>query len=170
VTVNTVPPQTITITAANTVVPYDPASGNTFTINDTATPPPVNGITFTLSGTPQTGDTFTIGPNTGGSNDGSNATALSNLVSSTAFNGSTLTNAYGDYVNNVGNTASQITAANTAQAAVVSQYTTLQQSVSGVNLDEEATNLVMYQQLYQANSKVIQTAQSLFATILQALN
>ena len=52
----------------------------------------------------------------------------------------------------------------------MSQITALQQSVSGVNLDEEATNLVMYQQLYQANSKVIQAAQSLFNTILQAIN
>ena len=48
----------------------------------------------------------------------------------------------------------------------VSQITTAQQSVSGVNLDEEASNLLQYQQLYQANSKVIQTAASLFQTLL----
>jgi flagellar hook-associated protein 1 len=170
VTVDSVPPQTVTISATTQVVSYDAASGNTFTINSTATPPPINGISFTLQGTPANGDQFTIGPNTGGTKDGSNAVAMANLVSSTALGGSTLTNAYGNYVNNVGNTASQITAANTAQTVLVSQITQQQQSVSGVNLDEEATNLVMYQQLYQANSKVIQTAQSLFQTILQALN
>jgi len=171
VTVNSSPPQTITIGATTDVVPYDPASGNTFTINSTATPPvSPNGISFTLNGTPKDKDTFTIGPNTGGTIDGSNATAMANLVSGTALGGSTLTDSYADYVNNVGNTASQVTAAGTAQSTLVSQITQQQQSVSGVNLDEEATNLVMYQQLYQANSKVIQTADSLFDTILQAIN
>jgi flagellar hook-associated protein 1 FlgK len=171
VTVDSSPPQTITIAATTDVVPYDPASGNTFTINSTATPPTSpNGISFTLNGTPKDKDSFTIGPNTGGNNDGSNVIAMANLISSTALGGSTLTDSYADYVNNVGNTASQVTAAGTAQSTLVSQITQQQQSVSGVNLDEEATNLVMYQQLYQANSKVIQTADSLFDTILQAIN
>lgn len=48
----------------------------------------------------------------------------------------------------------------------MTQITTAQQSVSGVNINEEAANLLQYQQLYQANSKVIQTAQTLFQTIL----
>ncbi|GAB2870203.1 flagellar hook-associated protein FlgK [Paraburkholderia jirisanensis] len=169
VTVNTTPPKSYTISATNPEVPYDAASGNTFTVNTTPPTSP-NGISFTLNGTPQDKDTFTIGPNTGGTLDGSNALAMANLVSSTALGGSTLTDSYADYVNNVGNTASQVTAAGTAQGTLVSQITQQQQSVSGVNLDEEATNLVMYQQLYQANSKVIQTADSLFDTILQAIN
>ncbi|HEY3596534.1 MAG TPA: flagellar hook-associated protein FlgK [Paraburkholderia sp.] len=171
VTVNTTPPQTITIGAATDPVPYDPTNGTTFTINSTATPPvSPNGISFTLTGKPATGDTFTVGPNTGGTADGSNASAMSNLVSSTALGGATLTDSYAGYVNNIGNTASQVTAAATSQGTLVSQITAQQQSVSGVNLDEEATNLLQFQQLYQANSKVIQTAQSLFDTILQALN
>ena len=54
--------------------------------------------------------------------------------------------------------------------AVLTQATTAQQSVSGVNLNEEAANLIQYQQLYQANSKVIQTASTLFSTLLGIFN
>jgi flagellar hook-associated protein 1 len=79
---------------------------------------------------------------------------------------STLTAAYAAYVNNIGNAASQLKAANTSQTALVTQITSAQQSVSGVNLDEEASNLLQYQQAYQANSKVIQTANSMFQTLM----
>ncbi len=171
VTVNTTPPTTVTIGATTDPVPYDPANGSTFTINSTATPPTSpNGISFSLSGKPANGDTFTIAPNTGGSNDGSNANAISNLVSSTALSGTTLTNSYANYVNTIGNTTSQLNAAATAQTTLVSQITSQQQSVSGVNIDEEATNLLQFQQLYQANSKVIQTAESLFQTLIQSIS
>ncbi|CAB3760962.1 flagellar hook-associated protein FlgK [Paraburkholderia humisilvae] len=171
VTVNTTPPQTITIGATTDTVPYDPTNGATYTINSTATPPASpNGISFSLQGSPATGDTFTVGPNSGGTQDGSNATALFNLSTSTVFNGTTLTNGYAQFVNNVGNTTSNLLAMSTTQSATLAQITAQQQSVSGVNLDEEATNLLQYQQLYQANSKVIQTAQSMFDTILQAIS
>jgi flagellar hook-associated protein 1 FlgK len=170
ITVNTTPPQTIAIGAPTDTVPYNPSSGNTYTINSTTTPTPAgtpNGITFSLTGKPASGDTFTIAPNTGGTNDGSNAAAIANLVSSKALGGSqTLTGAYASYVNGVGNTASQLNASSSAQSTLVAQITAQQQSVSGVNLDEEATNLLQYQQLYQANSKVIQTAESLFQTLI----
>jgi len=86
------------------------------------------------------------------------------------FNGTTLTNGYAEFVNNIGNTASNLQSMSQAQSSTLSQIQAQQQSVSGVNLDEEATNLLQYQQLYQANSKVIQTAQSLFDTILQAIS
>ena len=49
---------------------------------------------------------------------------------------------------------------------MIKQITAAQQSVSGVNLDEEAANLIKYQQMYQANSKVISTANTLFETLL----
>jgi flagellar hook-associated protein 1 len=54
----------------------------------------------------------------------------------------------------------------TSQSAVLSAATSAQSSVSGVNLDEEATNLIQYQQQYQAAAKVISTASTLFQTIL----
>ncbi|GLU33979.1 flagellar hook-associated protein FlgK [Trinickia caryophylli] len=144
--------------AATTGTSFPYASGNTYTYN---------GMTFTVSGSPNNGDTFTIAKNTG-TDDGRNALAMSKLISQqTLGNGTaTLTGAYANYVNNVGNAASQLKATSTAQTALVKQITESQQSVSGVNLDEEAGNLLKYQQLYQANSKVIQTAQSMFQTLM----
>ncbi|MDQ7979110.1 flagellar hook-associated protein FlgK [Paraburkholderia sp. SARCC-3016] len=164
------PQQTFTVTAANPGVPYDPTNGDTYTVTNPGPPATSpNGISFTVSGTPADGDTFTIGPNTGGTQDGSNATAIFNVSTSTAFGGTTLTNGYAEFVNNVGNTASNLESMATAKSSTLAQIQSQQQSVSGVNLDEEATNLLEYQQMYQASSKVIQTAQSLFQTILQAL-
>jgi flagellar hook-associated protein 1 FlgK len=157
------------ITSATTVVPYSPASGATMTVNTTpATAGSMNGVTFTLSGTPGNTDTFTIAANTGAQSDGRNATLMSNIVSAQTLNGgtTTLTAAYANYVNNVGNTTNSVNASNTTQTALVTQITSAQQSVSGVNINEEAANLLQYQQLYQANSKVIQTADTLFQTIL----
>jgi flagellar hook-associated protein 1 FlgK len=157
------------ITSATTVVPYSPSSGATMTISTTpATAGSMNGISLTLSGTPANGDTFTIAANSGAQSDGRNATIMSNLVSATAYGGgtTTLTTAYANYVNAVGNETNAANASNTTQTALVSQITSAQQSVSGVNINEEAANLLQYQQLYQANSKVVQTADTLFQTLL----
>lgn len=157
------------ITSATTVVPYSAASGATMTINTTpVTTGSMNGITVTLSGTPANGDTFTIASNTGAQSDGRNATLMSDIVSAQTLSGgtATLTTAYANYVNTIGNTTNSVNASNTTQTALVTQITSAQQSVSGVNINEEAANLLQYQQLYQANSKVIQTADTLFQTIL----
>ncbi|NPT33068.1 flagellar hook-associated protein FlgK [Paraburkholderia xenovorans] len=167
VTVAGTPPTTYTIASAATVVPYSSATGATLTINN-ATAGQMNNVSVTISNAPAAGDKFTIGPNTGATNDGRNALALSNLSTAKALSGGTvtLTGAYANYVNNIGNQTNQIQTSSTAQSSLVTQITTAQQSVSGVNINEEAANLLQYQQLYQANSKVIQTAQTLFQTIL----
>ena len=167
VTAGTPPTTTTYNTATTPVIPYSATTGATLTINN-ATAGSMNGVTVTISGAPANGDTFTIGPNTGANNDGRNALALSNLSSAKALAGGTvtLTGAYANYVNQVGNQTNQIQTSSTAQTSLVTQITTAQQSVSGVNINEEAANLLQYQQLYQANSKVIQTAQTLFQTIL----
>jgi flagellar hook-associated protein 1 len=153
------------------VVPYSAANGATMTINSPTTPPPsgaMNGVTVTLSGTPANGDSFTIAANTNAQSDGRNAQLLSNIVSSTTLNGgtSTLTGAYANYVDEVGDATNEVDAASTQQNALVTQITSAQQSVSGVNINEEAANLLQYQQLYQANSMVIQTANTLFQSII----
>ncbi|CAG4905912.1 flagellar hook-associated protein FlgK [Paraburkholderia gardini] len=176
VTVGGTPPSTVTITTAGTGVPYDPATGATLTINAGTGAPPaggwMNGVTVSLSGAPSNNDTFTIAANTGGANDGRNAQLLSALVTAKQLNGGTvtLTNAYANYVNDIGNQTNNVDAQSTAQASLVTQITTAQQSVSGVNINEEAANLLQYQQAYQANSKVIQTADTLFQTILGIFN
>ncbi|WLE57433.1 flagellar hook-associated protein FlgK [Burkholderia plantarii] len=174
VTINTTPPTSYPITGTTTQVPYDSSAGASLTITSTTQPPPsgvMNNVSVQIAGTPGDGDTFKIAPG-GASNDNRNAQAMSNLVSSKTFDGgsTTLTTAYGSYVNNIGNTAAQLAAASTAQTALVNQITSQQQSVSGVNQDEEAVNLMQYQQMYQANAKVIQTASTLFSTLLGIFN
>ncbi|MCA8275086.1 flagellar hook-associated protein FlgK [Burkholderia sp. AU30280] len=158
---------TVTDNSANPVTtsaPQNYQSGSPITLTA--------GVTVTVSGAPSAGDTFTVAPNTGGTNDGSNALALSKLVSAKSFgNGTTtLTGAYANYVNNIGNTTSQLKSSSAAQTSLIGQITQAQQSVSGVNQNEEAANLMQYQQLYQANAKVIQTASTLFQTVLGLFN
>ena len=69
-------------------------------------------------------------------------------------------------VSSVGNKAREIQVNGAASDALLAQVTTSQQSVSGVNLDEEAANLLKYQQAYQAAGKVMQIASSMFDTLL----
>ncbi|KVZ95665.1 flagellar hook-associated protein FlgK [Burkholderia ubonensis] len=186
-------PSVTNASAVTTTNPYTITIGTngagalTYTItNPSATPPttapvpytagtPITlapGLSVTMSGTPASGDTFAVKPNTGGTSDGSNALALAQLVSAKQLGGgtTTLTGAYANYVNGIGNTASQLKSSSAAQTALVGQITKAQQEVSGVNQNEEAANLMQYQQLYQANAKVIQTASTLFQTVLGLFN
>lgn len=127
-----------------------------------------NGITVNISGAPANGDTFTIAKNTGGVSDGSNALLLGALQNKKTIGGgsASFNDAYGQLVSTVGNKARQVQIANTAQTSLSTQIRAFQQSVSGVNQDEETANLLMYQQMYQANAKVIQTASTMFDAVL----
>ena len=134
-----------------------------------------NGISFTMSGTPADGDTFTIERNGNGVSDNRNALALGALqtaktLGQSAGSGSQPTTsfqgAYSQLVSQIGNTTRQMEVTAKAQAKVIAQATQAQQSVSGVNLDEEAANLLRYQQAYQASGKMMQIASTLFQTVL----
>ncbi len=143
-----------------TSVPYAGAA-------DTTTTYSFGGVSVTLAGTPDNNDTFTVAPNDGNA-DGRNALALSNLSTADLLNGGSqsITGSYSVLVAQVGSELQNVQVSSTSAQALVTQFTTQQQSVSGVNLDQEASNLLQYQQLYEANSKVIQVATSLFQTIL----
>ncbi len=147
--------------AAGAPVNYSPGATMTF-----------NGISVSVSGAPSNGDTFTIGNNTGGVSDGSNALLLGALQNQKTIDNSTASfnDGYGQLVSAVGNKARQIQISNTAQTSLASQIRAVQQSVSGVNQDEETANLLMFQQMYQANAKVIQTASTMFAAVLGIAN
>jgi flagellar hook-associated protein 1 len=153
-----------TVIAAGTAIPYDSTTGLTFT---TMTGTTTDGVTATITGAPGNGDTFDIDKNTG-PGDGTNALAMANLATTKTMNNGTdtLSSSYSNFINNIGNVTDQLQTQSTSQTAVLNQVTSQQQSVSGVNLNEEASNLIEYQQLYQANSKVIQTAQTLFQTLI----
>lgn len=125
-------------------------------------------FSFSITGSPANGDSFVIQPNTGGTSDNSNALALGQLQTSNIMgNGkTTFQSAYAQLVGIVGNTARDKQVSLTAQNTVVTQLQATQQSVSGVNLDEEAANLIRYQQAYQAAGKVITIAGKLFDQLL----
>lgn len=127
-----------------------------------------NGWTVAISGTPQAGDTFTIVPNTGGDGDNGNALQLAALQNQNTVANSTASyqSAYATLVGNVGIQASNVQTNQAAQAAALSQATQLQQSISGVNLDEEAANLLNYQQAYQAAAEMMQIANQAFQSLL----
>ncbi|WP_038907559.1 flagellar hook-associated protein FlgK [Dickeya oryzae] len=103
----------------------------------------------------------------GGVSDNTNAKALLNLQTVKVVEGkSSVSQAYASLVGDIGNKTSTAKVTDTSQKNVVSQLTTEQQSVSGVNLDEEYGDLVRYQQYYMANAKVIQTASTIFDSLL----
>ena len=148
---------TSTSYAAGTAVPYTAGASIRF-----------DGIEVKLSGAPADGDTFTIGKNAGGVSDGSNALRLGALQRKTAMDGgtSTFNGAFAKLVSEVGNRAMEIRVASATQEGVTGQIRASRDSISGVNQDEETANLLMYQQMYQANAKVIQTASTMFDAIL----
>lgn len=126
------------------------------------------GVSFTMSGNPANGDRFTVGPNTNGVGDNRNALLMGALQSAkTLVNGTaTLQGAFGQMVNMVGNKTHELDVNMTAENTMLAQVVAAQQSVSGVNLDEEAANLLRYQQAYQAAGKVMQTASKMFDVLL----
>lgn len=124
-----------------------------------------------LTGAAAVGDRFTVGYNTGGVADNRNALLLAGLQTSNTVAGTTnYQGAYSRLVSSVGNRAREIDVQGRAQDTLVTQTREAQQSLSGVNLDEEAANLIRYQQAYQASGKVLQTASRLFDTVLEIMN
>jgi flagellar hook-associated protein 1 FlgK len=84
-------------------------------------------------------------------------------------NGTTSLNAAaGQFVGDVGVKTNQANVTRDAQKTVYNDNVSAQQSVSGVNLDEEAANLLKYQQAYQAAAQIIKIAQTLFDTLIEA--
>ena len=128
-----------------------------------------NGYTFQISGNPAAGDIFTITPNTNGSADNRNALLLGALqTANTLENGSaSYQSAYGQLISQIGNKTRELEVTSKAQANLLAQTEKSIQSISGVNLDEEAANLMRFQQAFQASSKVIEISNSLFDSILR---
>lgn len=126
------------------------------------------GINFSISGTPQDGDTFTISPNTGGVGDNRNALLLGDLQTANSLEGGNLSyqSAYTYMVSQVGNKTRELEVSSKAEEKMLASAVEAQQAESGVNLDEEAANLMRYQQAYQAAAKVMQTASELFKLLL----
>jgi flagellar hook-associated protein 1 FlgK len=149
-----------------------------------------DGLQLTPSGTPSANDSFIVKPvsnaivnmgvaitdeaqiaaagsATGGESDNRNAQSLLDLQSKNLVNGNaTLAQGYASLVSDIGNKTNTLKTTSETQTNVVTQLTNRQQSVSGVNLDEEYVNLQRYQQYYMANAQVLQTASAIFDALI----
>jgi flagellar hook-associated protein 1 FlgK len=132
----------------------------------------LNGWQTQITGTPATGDVFTVQSNAGGTGDNTNATSGANLQSQGVLDGGSvsISGAVSGLVTAIGTQAQQVNTAQAAQTAVNSSAQAAVQSTSGVNLDEEAANLLQWQQAYQASAQVLTTAESLFTTLIDSVN
>lgn len=155
--------------ADNAYNPPTDGPGKTFTL----TAPGGFSFEFTLSGVPAGGDGFSFGPNVGGVADNRNAVLLGSLQTARLmFNNAageattTMGNAYAQIVTSVGNKTREVQASEKAQDALLAQAKNARDSLSAVNLDEEAANLVRFQQAYQASARVMTVAQTLFDELL----
>ncbi|GLR09698.1 flagellar hook-associated protein FlgK [Mixta theicola] len=148
-----------------------------------------DGLQITPSGTPAANDSFIVKPVSdaivnmgvlvtnesqiaaagaaGGESDNRNAQKLLDLQSGNLVNGNaTLAQGYASLVSDIGNKTNTLETTSETQGNVVTQLTNRQQSVSGVNLDEEYVNLQRYQQYYMANAQVLQTASAIFDALI----
>ena len=146
------------------------------------------GLDVSVSGTPAAGDAFTVRPldnaassfsvaisdpaklaaaQGGGPGDNSNANALAALQQANLVEGNrSFSDNYSQLVGDIGNKTQSLQVNSDSQSALTDELSQAQQSVSGVNLDEENVNLMYYQQMYQANARVIKTASTVFDTVL----
>ncbi|WP_293764528.1 flagellar hook-associated protein FlgK [uncultured Aquitalea sp.] len=183
-TINATSATSISATVAGTnpgtynVVP-DPTVSNGYKLVDSATPPNDVGISFQLSGQLSAGTTINVGTVPTGTVTPGNSNNLGEMLKlqtkpivDETKNGThsglqSFQTYYSTTVSYVGNVTNSAQLSSAAQTTVLQQATTARSNSSGVNLDEEAANLIKYQQAYQASGKVISLAQTLFQQILQ---
>ena len=121
-----------------------------------------------LKGTPKSGDIFTIDNNKDGFGSNDNLLRLIEVESAKVLgNDDTLHDAYLGLLNQAGSTARQAQVTQEALQVVYEQANEARDQVAGVNLDEEAANLIRFQQSYQASARLLQTANQLFDAILR---
>lgn len=135
------------------------------------TPITGNGWSLKLDGTPGAGDQFTLSRTPPRSSDNANALDLAATDKRDLLNGGSLNLTHGlsQLTGKTGGEARHAALNLEAQAAIHGQVIAERESVSGVNLDEEATDLLRYQQAYQAAAQVIATADSMFQSLLNAV-
>lgn len=126
------------------------------------------GVSFQISGNLDNGDTFSLARNTGAVSDGRNALALGKLQTQNTMSGKTASyqSAYAQLVGDTGNKTREAEVTGQAQQSLLEQSELARDALSGVNLDEEAANLIRYQQAYQASAKMLDIGSKLFDVIL----
>ena len=102
----------------------------------------------------------------GASGDNSNLTQMTNLQNQSIINGDTPDDAFSNLTFSIGNTISQANSDATATGNILTQLQNQQSSVEGVSLDEESSNLLLYERSFQAAAKVISTVDTLMGNVL----
>ena len=135
------------------------------------TPISFNGVQVAVNGAPATGDKFLINDNIKGTGDNRNALQMAAALAKPVLNSGTvsLSDTIGRLVSHIGVQTNQAQTGRDAQQVVMNDAKNAAVSVSGVNLDEEAANLLRFQQAYQAAAKIIGVASSLFQSLLNAV-
>ena len=168
--------------AVSAIAPFtiEFSSASQYTITDTATGTLVatrsytsgddivhKGFTLVLDGDPVAGDLFVVDSNEDGIGDNGNMLNLVALQSKELMaDGSTVGEAYISLVNTVGSKAALAMMSKEALQVVYDQAVAAKDQVSGVSLDQEAGELIRFQQAYQASAQIIQVASKLFDSIL----
>ncbi|QKG00281.1 flagellar biosynthesis protein FlgK [Aeromonas hydrophila] len=144
-----------------------------------ATPTQTPGYEFSITGQVKSGDNFTLSYNTDGFADNANGLALAELQNKdlvrkssnagTSNDKMTFNEAYSSLVTGVGNTTSQAKSQLKADETKLTQSREIFESVSGVSLEEEAANLIRYQQSYAASAQIVSTAKTIFDTLLSSV-
>lgn len=157
-----VPGSPFTINAGTPSIPY--TNGMTVVIDTDAVATTTSAIQFGFTGVPAHGDTFSITQSAANTNDNRNALALAKVQTNKVLLGGTASveSTYAQMVSLVGNKAREIDVNFQSQSSLLEQAQLSVQSLSGVNLDEEAANLLRYQQAYQASAKIIDISGRLF--------
>ncbi|MBQ0720115.1 MAG: flagellar hook-associated protein FlgK [Gammaproteobacteria bacterium] len=132
--------------------------------------PTLGGLSFTLSGIPNDGDVITLGPNTGSPGDNRNALLLGGMQSQALLDGSSATfgEAYSGMIGGVGVATRQAQANLQAEDSLMDNAIATRERISGVNLEQEAAELVRLQQAYQAAAQLVSITDTLFQTLLRA--
>jgi flagellar hook-associated protein 1 FlgK len=161
-------PVTITFEDPPTTFQINGVGGNAYTSGADID---VNGWRVQISGAVQAGDTFTISSNAGGVGDNANAQMLAALQKSALMEGGTATygQAYEQLIGKVGTQTRQADLSRKATGALLKDANDARQEVSGVNLDEEAADLLRFQQAYKAAAQVISAADDMFQALLSAV-
>jgi flagellar hook-associated protein 1 FlgK len=127
------------------------------------------GIQASISGSPQAGDRFTLDFNSNASWDNRNALKMIELQQTKiGAEGVTFNQAYGTLVEKIGIDTSSAKINRNAAERVLQQSEELRNSISGVNLDEEAADLIRFEQLFSANAQVISVARDIFDRLINA--
>lgn len=161
-------PPTISYSATATI---QPGQSNSLVVGDANYQ-----FEFSLSGTPKDNDRFAMAFNQSGVSDNRNALKLVDLQTKqtvgvdAAVNGSgfSFTDGYGELVERVGTLTAQARMDSEATGSILKQATDNRDSLSAVNLDEEAANLIKFEQYYNASAQIIQVARSLFDTLISS--